>query len=74
MTQEEFEWKIQNSLKEGKVINQANLDLDKAKELLEEALYFINQVPNNKYSTLTYKNSYELAGTIHDYLKQLDKD
>lgn len=39
-------------------------------QLLEECLYFINQVPNKKYSTKTGETSYELASKISKYLKK----
>ncbi len=46
-------------------------DLIKAKKLLEEAVYFINQVPNKKYKTSTGETSYELASKIDKYLNNI---
>lgn len=40
------------------------------KNLLENALYFINQVPNNKYSCRDFHSSYELASEISEYLNK----
>jgi len=41
--------------------------------LLENAVYFINQVPNKKYKTLDFHNSYDLASEIDATLKKLKK-
>ncbi len=71
----DFEWQIQNSLKENKIMarNEDKINLKKARLLLVESLDFINQVPNNKYHTRSYgKDSYKLASEISEYLKQVE--
>lgn len=40
------------------------------KNLLENALYFINQVPNNKYPCRDFYSSYDLASEISAYLNK----
>ena len=40
------------------------------KNLLENALYFINQVPNYKYSCKDFHCSYNLASEIQAYLNK----
>ena len=50
--------------------NLNKLDLDTAINLLENAVYFINQVPNHKYKTLDFHNSYDLASEIDAFLKK----
>lgn len=40
------------------------------KNLLENALYFINQVPNHKYSCKDFHCSYDLASEIQAYLNK----
>ena len=47
------------------------LDLKEAKELLEDALYFINNVPNRRYFTKNHgADSYKLASQIGKFLKK----
>ena len=41
--------------------------------LLENSVYFINQVPNHKYKTMDFHCSYDLAGEIDATLKLLQK-
>lgn len=55
----------------GYLINLYKEDLGKAVELLNQCLYFINQVPNKKYSTSTGETSYELASKINKFLTSL---
>ena len=40
------------------------------KNLLENALYFINQVPNHKYPCRDFHSSYDMASEIHAYLNK----
>ena len=42
--------------------------------LLENAVYFINEVPNHKYRTKDFHCSYDLADEIEATLKQLKND
>jgi len=51
--------------------NLYKIDLEKAVELLNQSLYFINQVPNKKYKTSTGESSYELASKINKFLTSL---
>lgn len=51
--------------------NLYKIDLEKAVELLNQSLYFINQVPNKKYKTSTEESSYELASKINKFLTSL---
>jgi len=45
-------------------------ELDSAKQFLKETLYFMNEVPNNKYSTLNgKKDHYKLCSRIQEFLK-----
>lgn len=53
----------------GKSYNVYKMELSRARKLLEEAVYFINQVPNKKFHTMTGETSYELASKIDKYLK-----
>jgi len=53
----------------GKSYNVYKLELTKATQLLKEALFFINQIPNKKYEAFLYKDSYELASEISKFLK-----
>lgn len=40
-------------------------------DLLKEALYFMNRIPNNKYYTMAgNKNHYELCSRITKYLNK----
>ncbi len=39
--------------------------------LLENAVFFINQVPNRKYRTLDFHSSYDLASEIDVTIKKL---
>lgn len=71
MTPDELEWERENSLKERKI--KVNLQLQDAKSLLREAVGFINQVPNGKFSAFPYKDSYELASVIDKFLNELKK-
>lgn len=43
-------------------------------ELLEQALYFINQIPRRHIFGGKYKDSYTLASEITKFLKQVEKD
>lgn len=56
--------------------NIQNLEKDnlEAKKLLQEAVYFINQVPNKKYKTSTGESSYQLASKIDKYLNKVKND
>jgi len=47
------------------------LDLEKAIILLEESLYFINNVPNKKYKVKSFNNSFELASELGKFLKEM---
>jgi hypothetical protein len=38
--------------------------------LLENALYFINQVPNHKYKCKDFHSSYDLASEIQAFLNK----
>lgn len=40
------------------------------KNLLENALYFINQVPNHKYKCKDFHSSYDLASEIQAFLNK----
>lgn len=42
--------------------------------LLENALCFINEVPNHKYKTIDFHCSYDLADEISEVLKELKND
>jgi len=42
--------------------------------LLENAVDFINQVPNHKYKPRDFHNSYDLASEIDAVLKKLKND
>ncbi len=55
-------------------MKEEKLDFDENNiiDLLNEALYFINGVPNKKYKVKNLKNSYELASKIEKYLKEYD--
>jgi hypothetical protein len=46
------------------------IDNEEAKNLLEECLYLLNEIPNKKYKPKSYKDSYELASVISKYLKK----
>lgn len=48
------------------------IDLLNARLLLKEAVAFINNVPNRKYSAFPYKDSYELASEIDKFLKKIN--
>lgn len=48
--------------------------LNKAISLLEEALYFTNMVPNKIYKTRSFKDSYELAANIQNFIKEVKDD
>lgn len=48
--------------------------LEKAIYLLQESLWFINNVPNNEYSTRSFEDSYALSSEIWKYLRQLNAD
>lgn len=54
--------------------NQYKEDLEKAIILLEESLYFINNVPNSSRKVKSFTDSYELASEIGRYLKQIQND
>jgi len=49
-------------------------DLLEAEILLRECLAFINQVPNGKYPAFPYKNSYELASKVGEFLKLIENE
>lgn len=42
--------------------------------LLENSVYFMNQVPNKKYRTRDFHDSYELASEIDSTLKKIKND
>jgi len=46
-------------------------DKELAIHLLENAVYFINMVPNNKYRCRDYDCSYDLASEIDKYLRKI---
>ena len=50
--------------------NQKIADEKTVEMLLENALYFINQVPNHKYSCKDFNSSYDLASEIQSYLNR----
>lgn len=50
------------------------LDLIEAKQLLREAVNFINNVPNRRHDAFPYKDSYELASEIDKFLKKTKDD
>lgn len=56
------------------MVNLHELDKREAIALLEQSVYFINQVPNRKYQTLNNKNSYDLANDIDAFLNKVKKD
>ncbi len=49
-------------------------DLLEAEILLRECLAFINQVPNGKYSAFPYKDSYELASKVGEFLRMVENE
>lgn len=54
-------------------INQTEIDLEKAIELLKESVYFINIMVNTTYDGPNYTTSYELASEIDKFLNQIDE-
>ena len=50
--------------------NQKFANEKKVEMLLENALYFINQVPNHKYLCKDFSSSYALASEIQAYLNK----
>lgn len=65
-SEKEMIWKLVNT-------NITIKQLNEIKNILKECEYFINQVPNKKYDTLTYKDSYELASELGKLIKQLER-
>ena len=49
-------------------------DQELAIHLLENAVFFINHVPNNKYNCKDYDCSYDLAKEIDEYLSKFKKN
>lgn len=45
-------------------------ELQKAVSLLEDALHFTNMVPNRKYSTKSFPDSYTMASEIQKFLTE----
>ncbi len=41
--------------------------------LLRECYSFLNEVPKRGLNSRYFKNSYELAGVVGNYLKQIEK-
>lgn len=54
-------------------VDQKELDLERAIELLKESVYFINIVPNKRYDGPLYEKSYELASNIDKFLNEIDE-
>ena len=56
---------------EDKIQNELRTELTKAKQLLKEAVYVLNQVPNNLYKTVYGdKYTYGLCNKIDEFLKE----
>lgn len=55
--------------------NLNKLDLEEAIFLLEQSEYFINGVPNRRYSVkIQGEDSYKLASKIHEFINKVKKD
>jgi hypothetical protein len=64
---DEFKWELLNKAK----IQLSGNEYNHIINLLENALYFINQVPNHKYPCKDFNSSYDLASEISETLKKL---
>ena len=56
---------------------EGNMTKEQEKEvinLLENAVYVLNEIPNHKYKTLDFHCTYDLAGEIDATLKLLKND
>lgn len=52
----------------------SNAELERAKELLQAALFALNAIPNRRLRHSVFRDTYALAGAIEEFFRRIRRD